>query len=84
MIEEKKGHIDVTIRASGAEINDNLAVAKIKIGQGVFTYTSGSGFSAKDLISTDKGNYLQLGSDDKLLSKIDDENFVAFYILNRD
>lgn len=84
MIEDKKGHIDVTIRAKGAEVNDNLTVAKIKIGQGVFTYTGGGGFSAKDLISTDRGNYLKLGSDDKLLSKIDDENFVAYYILNRD
>lgn len=83
MIEEKKGHIDVTIRAKDAEVNKTLTVAKIAVAQGVFTHSGGGGFTAEDLISSDDNNDLKLGSDSKLLAQSTGEDFLAYYILKK-
>lgn len=73
--------IKVVVQTKNAAADTTMTAAKLTIAMGVFTYSSGAGMTAADLISADTPNDLKIGSDNRLVSQPPDSDFLADYIL---
>lgn len=75
-------NLDVTISVDNIGSQERVTAAKLVVSIGTFTAASGGlDMTPSSLISRDTPNDLKVGSDNKLLSRPDDVDFLADYIM---
>lgn len=75
------GQLDVIIKAKSATADKGIVASKLTVSMGVFVISNSDDFKASAIISKDTPNDLKIGSDDKLVSQPNDNDFLADYIL---